>query len=87
MKILGHVTALGGAGATPARGDVHLEFELDQFGIFDFKKGADIIAAGYEQAIEPIAAFAQDVRSRLDGEDRPVGAALDAAIDQTGVTA
>ncbi len=57
LQILGQLTALGGAGGKADRGDMHLEFDLDDFGMFDFKKGAAIVAAGYEQCVSEIDAW------------------------------
>lgn len=68
LRILGQLTALGGAGNQETRGELHLEFDLDEFGMFDFKKGHEIVAAGYEQAQSAVATWAEDRSSatRLD---------------------
>ena len=57
LQILGQLTALGGAGGKTSRGDMHLEFDLDDFGMFDFKKGERIVAAGYQQCVPEIDAW------------------------------
>ncbi|MFT7598500.1 MAG: hypothetical protein ACI8TP_001421 [Acidimicrobiales bacterium] len=55
VRILAQLTAMGGAGREEARGDLHIEFELDDFGMFDFKKANQIIRSGHAQALTEIA--------------------------------
>ncbi len=61
VRILAQVTALGGAGSTQSRGDLHLEFDLDDFGVFDFKRAQAIIEAGYHQSRTQVEAFAREL--------------------------
>lgn len=56
VRILAQLTALGGAGPNQGRGDLHLDFDLARFGMFDFKKAAAIVEAGYEQSLAALEA-------------------------------
>jgi hypothetical protein len=87
VRILAQVTALGGAGSTPARGDLHFELDLDEFGIFDFRKASAIIEAGYEQSLDVTAAFVRHGATVGDAIDLgdPAGVA-DADGTETTVT-
>lgn len=59
VRILAQLTALGGAGSAQSRGDLHIEFDLDNYGMFDFKKGSEIVEAGYQQSLVEVAEFAR----------------------------
>ncbi len=54
IRILAQVTALGGAAAAQAPADLHIEFDLSRYGMFDFRKGREIGAAAHRQAAEEI---------------------------------
>ncbi len=56
VGLLGRLTALGGAGAPVARGDVHIAHELAGVSMFDFARGTTTMAAGYRRASEVLAA-------------------------------
>ncbi len=51
VRILAQLTALGGGGSREERGDLHIDFDLARFGMFDFKKADAIIEAGYRQSL------------------------------------
>ena len=70
VRILAQLTALGGAGSRQERGDLHIDFDLARFGMFDFKKADAIIEAGYRQSL---AALDQSLRGA--GMIRAIGAA------------
>lgn len=59
VSVLAQVTALGGAGANLDLADLHLAFDLDRFGMFDFRKAQAIIDAGRRQAGPEIEALAR----------------------------
>ena len=48
-----------GAGANLDLADLHLAFDLDRFGMFDFRKGQAIIEAGRRQAAPEVEALAR----------------------------
>jgi hypothetical protein len=58
VALLGRLSALGGAGIPVERGDLHVEHRLDGYGMFDFRKGEGIMAAGYENARRELAQLA-----------------------------
>jgi NTE family protein len=58
VRILAQLTTLGGAGSAQALGDLNIEFDLDAYGMFDFKRGPEIVADGYAQSRGPVAEWA-----------------------------
>lgn len=47
LRILAQLTAMGNAGQARSLGDIHIEHELDGYGMFDFKRSREILEAGY----------------------------------------
>jgi predicted acylesterase/phospholipase RssA/CRP-like cAMP-binding protein len=65
VSVLAQVTALGGAGANLDLADTYLAFDLDRYGMFDFRKGQAIIDEGRRQAeptVETLADLATSLR-------------------------
>ncbi|MGI9613996.1 MAG: patatin-like phospholipase family protein, partial [Acidimicrobiales bacterium] len=65
VRVLTQVTVLGGAGSSQEPADLHIELALDRFGMFDFRKGHDIIEAGYQQSVNQIDAVAHRLPYRF----------------------
>ena len=68
IRILAHVSALGGVASNQEPADVHIEFDLDRFGIFDFRKGREISATGYAQAAAELDAALAEIPHLSDRE-------------------
>ncbi len=76
IRVLSQLTALGGAGTTAEPADLHIDFDLSGFGLFDFRKGRHIIDAGYEQASAELATL-------LDRADHPFAEPDDTTRDRS----